>query len=81
MLRRLVLVLLIALPVAADSFRLYMKDGTWQQVREYKTEEERVRYYSTERSDWEELPLSLVDLAKTESERKRAAEELSLIHI
>jgi hypothetical protein len=62
--------------LAADSFRLYLNDGTYQQVREYKLEDDRVRYYSTERSDWEELPLSLVDLKKTDAERKQVSERV-----
>ena len=62
--------------LAADSFRLYLNDGTYQQVREYKVEDERVRYYSSERSDWEELPLSLVDLKKTDAERKQVSERV-----
>ena len=62
--------------LAADSFRLYLSDGTYQQVREYKVEDERVRYYSTERSDWEEIPLSLVDLKKTEAERQQVSERV-----
>ena len=52
----------------AANFRLYLKDGGHQMVREYKVEGDRVRYYSIERSDWEEIPLALVDLQKTESE-------------
>ncbi len=62
--------------LAADNFRLYLNDGTFQQVREYKVQDERVRYYSTERSDWEEIPLSLVDLKKTEAERKQVSERV-----
>ena len=62
--------------LAADSFRLYLNDGTYQQVREYKVEDERVRYYSSERSDWEELPLSLVNLRKTDAERKQVSERV-----
>ena len=69
--------LLLAPPrLAADSFRLYLHDGTYQQVREYKVEDERVRYYSTERSEWEEIPLNLVDLKKTEAERARVQERV-----
>jgi hypothetical protein len=71
-------VLLFAVALAtlhADSFRLYLKDGTYQQVREYQRVEERVRYYSVERSEWEELPLALVDFTKTEAERKQRVEQ------
>ena len=41
--------------------RLVLKDGTFQIVREYQLQGDRVRYYSVERSDWEELPAALVD--------------------
>lgn len=67
---RVVLLSLLAVAAWAASFRLYLKDGTHHSVSEYKVEGDRVRYYSTERSDWEEIPRDLVDLAKTESERK-----------
>jgi hypothetical protein len=60
--------------LAAESFRLYLADGSYQQVREYKVEDERVRYYSTERSEWEEIPLRLVDLKKTEAGRAQVKE-------
>lgn len=66
--------LLIAL-AGFENFRLYLTDGTFHMVREYKVEEDRVRYYSIERGDWEELPLTLVDLKKTEAERGKRAEE------
>lgn len=59
---------IVALLFAAN-FRLYLKDGTHHQVREYKIEQDRVRYYSTERGDWEEIPVELVDLKKTDAER------------
>src|SRR6266702_3899114 len=52
----------------AANFKLYMKDGNFHLVREYKVESDRVRYYSVERSEWEEIPLALVDLKRTESE-------------
>lgn len=69
MLRLLLAALLLPLLLLGDNFRLYMTDGTWHQVSEYKVEQDRVRYYSVERSDWEEIPASLVDLKKTEAER------------
>jgi len=53
---------------AAPVIKLYLKDGSYQIAREYKVESDRVRYYSTDRSEWEEIPLELVDLKKTESE-------------
>jgi len=48
--------------------RLYLKDGSYHLVREYKVSGDRVRYYSVERSAWEEIPLGLVDIEKTEKE-------------
>lgn len=72
---RLLFLLACALALPAATLRLYMKDGTDHKVREYKVEGERVRYYSTERGDWEEIPLDLVDLKKTEREIARFAEE------
>lgn len=68
---RLLLLSLIACASFGQSFRLYLKDGTHHMAREYSVEEDRVRYYSIERSDWEEIPAELVDLPKTEVERKQ----------
>ena len=45
--------------LGAATVRLYMKDGSYHSVREYETKGDRVRYYSTERSEWEEIPLDL----------------------
>ena len=53
------------------SLKLFLKDGTYQIVSSYEVNGDRVRYYSVERSAWEEIPLSLVDLDVT----KRAQEE------
>ena len=64
------LALLLPALLCAASFRLYMKDGTWHIVREYQIVEDRVRYYSVERSDWEELPLEMADLKRTKQETK-----------
>jgi hypothetical protein len=72
-------ILLLFLSVAtlfASTVRLYLKDGTYQLVREYKVVEDRVRYYTVERGDWEEIPLDLVDLKRTEAEVKAHDEAL-----
>ncbi|HYO83614.1 MAG TPA: hypothetical protein VES20_19585, partial [Bryobacteraceae bacterium] len=69
--------LLVAIPELNAAVRLYLKDGTWHAVREYEKKGDRVRFYSTERGDWEEMPLALVDLARTEKElqQKKAERE------
>jgi hypothetical protein len=69
MVRRLpAAVLLLAFAAWAVNIKLYLKDGTFNLVREYQVKEDRVRYYSVERSEWEEIPLEMVDLKRTESE-------------
>jgi hypothetical protein len=70
--------ILISLAVAAfgANGRLYLKDGDYQLVREYQVLSDRVRYFSTERGDWEEIPLELVDLERT---KKDAAERQAAI--
>ncbi len=60
----------VSLPAVASQ-KLFLKDGSYQLVSSYEVNGDRVRYYSVERSEWEEVPLSLVDLEAT----KRAQEE------
>lgn len=57
--------------------RLYLKDGDYQLVREYQVQKDRVRYYSTERGEWEEIPLELVDLKRTKEELAEQKAELA----
>jgi len=76
--RRAVAALFLFPCLLAANLRLYLKDGTNQIVREYQVQQDRVHYYSIERSDWEDIPLELVDLKRTEAEigaKKAAVEE------
>lgn len=41
--------------------QLVLKDGSVQLVRSYQVIGDRVRYYSVDRSQWEEIPAALVD--------------------
>ena len=60
----------------AANVKLYLKDGSYHLVREYQVQSDRVRFYSVERSQWEEMPLDLVDLEKTRSEETERKTEL-----
>jgi hypothetical protein len=48
--------------------KLILKDGSYQVVREYQRDGDRVRYFSEERGEWEELPASMVDWVATAKE-------------
>src|SRR5271169_5399943 len=74
MVRTLIVLLLAAAVALAADFRLYLKDGNFHLVREYKVEGDRVSFYSVERSEWEEVPANLVDLKRTETEKKERQE-------
>jgi hypothetical protein len=50
----------IAVPLP-PGIHLVLKDGNFLLVREYKVQGDRVRYWSVERSTWEEIPAQLVD--------------------
>lgn len=61
---------------SADNVKLYLKDGSYQLVREYSLANDRVRFYSLDRDDWEEVPATLVDLDKTIAEIKARADAI-----
>src|SRR5467141_2305134 len=48
-------------PAVLRGKKLVLKDGTFQLVRDYQRNGERVRYLSAERGDWEEIPAAMVD--------------------
>lgn len=73
--RIVVLFLLSAFLLFGEATKLYLKEGGYHLVREYQVQGDRVRFYSTERSQWEEMPVNLVDLAKTEAEQKKVQAE------
>jgi hypothetical protein len=52
-------------PLLAQT-RLYLKNGSFEMVKTYEIQGDRVRYYSLERSEWEEIPKSQVDFEATE---------------
>jgi len=71
----------LLLPLAVSAFgatvRLYLKDGSYQLVLEYKVLEDRVQYVSAERHrDREEIPIDLVDIERT---KKEVAEHEALL--
>lgn len=76
MLSRIALFLIIAATAFAGTVRLYLKDGTYQLATEYKVVKDRVSYLSAERGEWEELPLEMVDLARTKKESEQHDEDL-----
>lgn len=66
--RLFLLFFLAAVVLTAANFKLYLKDGSYQLVREYKVEGDKLSFYSVERSSWEEMPAEMADLKRTEAE-------------
>ncbi len=77
MLLRAAILLVLAAAAASAADRLYLKDGTYQLTNQYEVKTDRVRYYSTERGEWEEIPLEMVDLDRTKGEVADRASQLA----
>ena len=64
--------------------KLILKDGTYQIVRDYQRNGDRVRYFSEERGEWEEIPSAMVDWDATAKDatatEKASASTLDKLH-
>jgi hypothetical protein len=65
-----------AVSLLGATIRLYLKDGTFQLVKEFQVAEGRVKYLSAERGEWEEIPLDLIDLKRTKQEADEHKEKV-----
>ena len=65
--------------------KLVLTDGSFQIVRNYEKNGDRVRYFSVERAAWEEIPTAMVDWDATKkaetADEKTAAAMLEKVHI
>ena len=65
---------------APRGIKLMLKDGSFELVREYQVEGDRVRYYNLDSSQWEQMPAALVDWDATKkAEAADASRESSIL--
>ena len=69
----------VATPVPSRGIKLMLKDGSFELVREYHVEGDRLRYYNLDSSQWEVMPAALVDWDATKKVAAQDAQHESAI--
>lgn len=62
-----------ALPARAQQVKLYMKDGSYNLVKSYQVQGDKIRFYNIDTSEWEEMPVALVDFDATQKAQEEEA--------